>query len=59
VHRFVYGNRDLTRVIADELGYVSVRRFSADISTLTWGLVQTSIRGARRCSPRWARHRRG
>lgn len=25
VHRFVYGNRDLTRVIADELGYVSLR----------------------------------
>ena len=22
VHRFVYGNRDLTRVIAEELGYV-------------------------------------
>jgi len=23
VHRFVYGNRDLTRVMAEELGYVS------------------------------------
>jgi hypothetical protein len=24
VHRFIYGNRDLTRVIAEELGYVSL-----------------------------------
>lgn len=23
LHRFVYGNRDLTRVMAEELGYVS------------------------------------
>jgi hypothetical protein len=59
VHRFVYGNRDLTRVIAEELGYVSVPRFHADISMSTWARVRTSIRGAQRCSQRWAGHRRG
>lgn len=28
LHRIVYGNRDLTRVLIEELGYVSVNAFS-------------------------------
>ena len=52
VHRFVYGNRDLTRLISEELGYVSAGFCLADDSMSISGLARTNIRGVPRCSPR-------
>lgn len=49
VHRFVYGNRDLTRIIAEELGYVSGEKVVADDSTSISVRGQTNIPGDVHC----------